>query len=95
MLVVGDAYLTDVTAGVTRQRNQSIAMGIFMVMALTALLYLNIRRLVARPFANVLRAVETVGAGDLTGRVEVTSGDQSRRLFYLWTTTVSRFKCRI
>ena len=90
MLVVGDAYLDDVTAGATRQRNQSIAMGIFMVMVLTGLLYFIIRRLVARPFANALRAVETVGAGDLTGKVEVTSGDESGRLLASLRTMMQR-----
>ena len=80
MLVVGDAYLDEVTAGATRQRNQAIAMGLLMVLMLTALLYFIIRKLVALPFANALRAVETVGAGDLTGKVTVTSQDESGRL---------------
>ncbi len=80
MLVVGDAYLDEVTAGATRQRNQALAMGLFMVLVLTALLYFIIKKLVALPFGHALHAVETVGTGDLTGEVEVTSHDESGRL---------------
>ena len=80
MLIVGDAYLDDVTAAATRQRNQAAGMGLLMVLIVTAMLYLIVKRLVVLPFGNALRAVETVGSGDLTGRVEVTSRDESGRL---------------
>lgn len=80
LLIVGDAYLDDVTAGATRQRNQAVLMGLLMVLIVTALLYFIVKRLVVRPFLNALQAVETVGSGDLTGRVEVTSQDESGRL---------------
>ena len=80
MLVVGDAYLDEVTAGATRQRNQAIGMGLLMVLILTALLAIIIRKLVAHPFGNALRAVEKIGGGDLTGKVIAASADESGRL---------------
>lgn len=80
LLIVGDAYLDEVTAGATRQRNQAALMGLLMVLIVTAMLYFIVRKLVVQPFGNALRAVETVGSGNLTGRVQITSQDESGRL---------------
>ena len=80
MLIVGDAYLEEITAGATRQRNQAAMMGLLVLIVLTALLNVIIRRLVARPFQNALEAVETVGSGNLTRRIEARTEDESGRL---------------
>ena len=80
MLIVGDAYLEEITAGATRQRNQAALMGVVLLIVLTALLNFIIRRLVSRPFQNALEAVETVGSGNLTRRIEARTEDESGRL---------------
>ena len=90
MLVVGDAYLDEVTAGAISQRNEAIFMGVLMVLVLTALLVFIIRKLVALPFGYALQAVETVGTGDLTGMVVVTSRDESGRLLASLQTMTAR-----
>jgi len=80
MLIVGDAYLDEITAGVTRQRNHAALMGVVILIVLTALLHFIIKRLVTGPFQNALEAVETVGSGNLTRRIEARTEDESGRL---------------
>ncbi|QYF95230.1 Cache 3/Cache 2 fusion domain-containing protein [Massilia sp. PAMC28688] len=80
MLVVGDAYLDEITAGAVRQRNHAAIMGLLMVLIVTVMLHFIIRKLVVRPFGQALQAVETVATGNLTARVEATSVDESGRL---------------
>lgn len=80
LLIVGDAYLDEITATATRQRNQGTVMGLILLVVVTGLLLVIIRKLVAAPFSAALAAVETVGRGDLTGRVQVKSLDESGKL---------------
>jgi methyl-accepting chemotaxis protein len=80
MLIVGDAYLDEVTAPARSQRNMFALIGLLMVGAVTGLLYFIIRRTVAQPIGRALTAVQTVANGDLTHRVEVESDDESGRL---------------
>lgn len=77
LLLVGDAYLDEITASATRQRNIAILIGLLLVIIVTGLLYAIIRKLVAAPFGTALRAVEKVGGGDLTGELVATSHDES------------------
>ena len=80
MLVVGDAYLDEITAGAIEQRNRYALIALLMVVVVTGLLYMIIRSMVASPIGKALLAVETVATGDLTAQVVVESDDESGRL---------------
>lgn len=80
MVIAGDAYLDEVTAGATIERNWSALFAGLIVAMIAGSLYYLIRATVSRPLAEALKIVETVASGDLTSRIEIRSQDEIGRL---------------
>jgi len=80
MVIVGDGYLDEVTAGAREQRNWYALFGCLILVLIAGSLYFLIRALVSRPLGEALKIVETVAAGNLTSRIDIRSNDEIGRL---------------
>ena len=67
LVVAGGAFMDEITRHSTYLRNRILMVTLFAAVALAALLALFVRRQL-RPVASVVRAIESIGAGDLTVR---------------------------
>ncbi|WP_244496639.1 methyl-accepting chemotaxis protein [Aureimonas ureilytica] len=74
--VVVDVPVTTLTAPVRAQVSQLVLNGAVILVASILMLWLVVTRLVRRPVQRALRLVETIGEGDLTRSIEVTSRDE-------------------
>jgi methyl-accepting chemotaxis protein len=78
LVVVGGGYMEDFTGESTYLRNVILGASAVAALLLAALLYVFITRQL-RPVANIVTALEQIGNGDLTARVNGTAGDTGTR----------------
>jgi diguanylate cyclase (GGDEF)-like protein len=73
ILVVGHVVLEVSQAGLYRERNRQLLLGVAMILAAlacAALLAIYMAKGVTQPIARIMRVVERIGRGDLNARVE-------------------------
>lgn len=80
MVVVGDAYLDEITQSAIQQRNSNALVALIIVAFVTGMLYMMIQRQVGKPIGKALLITETVASGNLTSRIEANSQDETGRL---------------
>ncbi len=79
-IVAGGTYIEEFTADVRRQRMLYGFMGVAMVLLISGILYVLIRRTVIRPLAQAKTIADALAQGDLTVRVDNTRGDELGQL---------------
>ena len=80
MIIAGDVYLDEITAGAIRQRNLFALIGFFVVALIAGLIYPMVNLLVSRPLGQALKIAKKVANGDLSSRIEVNSTDEPGQL---------------
>ena len=79
-LVAAGTYEDEFTEEVRTLRNEFAVLGGFMVLAISAILYLLIRRLIAQPLAQACEAAQALSQGDLTVALQVPRQDEIGQL---------------
>ncbi len=75
-LVAAGTYEDEFTSEVTRLRNIFAGLGLLLVLGISAVLYVLIRRSISAPLALVQQEAQALARGDLTARLQVRSGDE-------------------
>ncbi len=75
-LVAGGAYTEEITREFARLRNLYMLAVLLALGVVASVLYVIIRRTVARPLAEASRLAERMSTGDLTGRLEAVRRDE-------------------
>jgi methyl-accepting chemotaxis protein-2 (aspartate sensor receptor) len=79
-VVVGSAYVDDMTREVKALRNRYALFGIAAVLVLVGLLYFFIRRAVTLPLARATAAAQRLATGDLTATLQTSRSDEIGQL---------------
>jgi len=79
-VVVGGAYVDEITSEAVKMRNIFAGAGLLAVLLLSAMLYIVIRNVIGRPLAQATSIAEQLASGDLTARMDTNRTDEIGQL---------------